>query len=79
MNSGEDRRNTAPEPSATGVENEQPPPDEVLEEPSTEKEPGREPKAKDPAEPEPSHQAVGIGVMDGPQEGGPGSGETSHV
>lgn len=39
---------------------------EELEEPSTEKEPGDEPKAPD-ADPEPSHRAVGIGVVGGPQ------------
>ena len=37
-----------------------------LEEPSTEKEPGEEPKSDDGGEPEPSHQAVGIGVVGGP-------------
>lgn len=39
---------------------------EELEEPSTEKPPGEEPKAADREEPEPSHQAVGIGVIGGP-------------
>lgn len=39
---------------------------EQLEEPSTEKAPGDEPKKKDAAsEPEPSHEAVGIGVIGG--------------
>jgi len=47
-------------------------PDEVpsteeLEEPSTEKSPGEEPKAPKRDDPEPDHQAVGIGVIDGPQ------------
>lgn len=37
-----------------------------LEEPSTEKAPGEEPKAPAPAEPEPSHEAVGIGVIGRP-------------
>jgi hypothetical protein len=37
-----------------------------LEEPSTEKDPDAEPKAAQPAEPEPSHEAVGIGVIGGP-------------
>ena len=36
-----------------------------LEEPSTEKQPEEEPKADAAAEPEPSHQAVGIGVIGG--------------
>lgn len=41
---------------------------EDLQEPSTEKEPGEEPKASEPqSEPQPSHQAVGIGVIPTPQ------------
>lgn len=40
---------------------------EDLEEPSTEKEPGEEPKAEHPGQPEPDHNAVGIGVVGGPQ------------
>ncbi|MGB3376566.1 MAG: hypothetical protein WBA87_15685 [Microbacterium sp.] len=40
---------------------------EDLEEPSTEKEVGEEPKAEKPHDPEPSHHAVGIGVIGGPQ------------
>ena len=39
---------------------------EDLQEPSTEKEPGREPKAAETEEPDPSHEAVGIGVIGGP-------------
>jgi hypothetical protein len=39
---------------------------EDLEEPSTEKEPGEEPKAAKPGEPEADHRAVGIGVVGGP-------------
>lgn len=35
--------------------------------PSTETEPGNEPKAPEPAQQEPDHQAVGIGVIGGPQ------------
>jgi len=38
---------------------------EELQEPSTEKDPGEEPKAKKPHDPEPSHEAVGIGVIGG--------------
>lgn len=38
-----------------------------LEEPSTEKSPEEEPKAPARAEPEPSHHAVGIGVIDDPE------------
>lgn len=37
---------------------------EELEEPSTEKDPGEEPKAPKRDEPEPDHEAVGIGVID---------------
>ena len=44
----------------------QAPDNEVLEEPSTEKAPEEEPKAATPDEPEPSHEAVGIGVIGGP-------------
>lgn len=40
---------------------------EELEEPSTEKEPGEEPKVEHPDQPEPDHNAVGIGVIGGPQ------------
>ncbi|MFG6443805.1 hypothetical protein ACFXP7_00885 [Microbacterium sp. P06] len=39
---------------------------EELEEPSTEKAPGDEPKGGDD-QAEPSHEAVGIGVIGGPQ------------
>lgn len=38
-----------------------------VDEPSTEKEPGEEPKAPKPHDPEPDHQAVGIGIVDGAQ------------
>lgn len=47
-------------------DDEQTPATEELEEPSTEKEPGKEPKKDKPAEPEPSHEAVGIGVIGRP-------------
>lgn len=36
-------------------------------EPSTEKDPGEEPKAARPHDPSPDHEAVGIGVVGGPQ------------
>ena len=39
------------------------PADEELTRPSTEKEPGEEPKAARPHDPEPSHEATGIGVV----------------
>ena len=41
------------------------PADDVLQEPSTEKDPREEPKAKRPHDPEPDHEAVGIGVIGG--------------
>lgn len=49
----------------------QDPSDTVLEEPSTEKDPGEEPRAPEPQQNEPSHHAVGIGVIDAesPDEG----------
>lgn len=40
---------------------------EELQEPSTEKSPGEEPKAPADQEGEPSHEAVGIGVIGRPQ------------
>lgn len=40
---------------------------EDLQEPSTEKAPGEEPKAPARDEPEPSHEAVGIGIIGRPQ------------
>lgn len=43
------------------------PSNEELEEPSTEKEPSEEPKAPSRNDPEPDHEAVGIGVIDGPE------------
>lgn len=46
---------------------------EELQEPSTEKEPGEEPKAAHPDQPDPDHEAVGIGIVDSetpPTEGG---------
>lgn len=42
------------------------PDEEVLEEPSTENEPGEEPRATKPDDAEPDHEAIGIGVIDGP-------------
>lgn len=38
-----------------------------MKEPSTEKEPGEEPKAPPHSEEEPSHEAVGIGIIGRPQ------------
>lgn len=40
---------------------------EELEEPSVEKDPGEEPKSGTGDQPEPSHEAVGIGVVGQPQ------------
>jgi hypothetical protein len=57
----------ASEKDAPQGENAAEAPDEAdLEEPSTEKAPEEEPKAASPDEPEPSHEAVGIGVIGGP-------------
>jgi hypothetical protein len=59
------------EPSETDerrTDTEQEPSTEDLQEPSTEKEPGEEPKAPEKTqEPQPSHEAVGIGVIGRPQ------------
>ncbi|MGP3535353.1 hypothetical protein ACTU3I_11210 [Microbacterium sp. RD1] len=48
-------------------ESEEEPRADELEEPSTEKDPGEEPKAPAPHDPEPDHEAVGIGIIDGPE------------
>lgn len=40
---------------------------EDLQEPSTEKDADEAPKAPNPDEPEPSHEAVGIGIVGRPQ------------
>lgn len=40
---------------------------EDLQEPSTEKDPGEEPKAPAKSEPEADHEAVGIGILGRPQ------------
>ncbi len=53
-------------PEQAREQDEQTPATEDLQEPSTEKPAGGEPKAAAPNEPEPSHQAVGIGVIGGP-------------
>jgi len=60
---------TAPEQaeSAEDADPSEVPSTEELKEPSTEKEPSEEPKAPRRDDPEPDHQAVGIGVIDGPQ------------
>ncbi|UGS28668.1 hypothetical protein K8F61_10460 [Microbacterium resistens] len=44
------------------------PSDEDLQEPSVAKEPGEEPKADKPLDPEPDHEAVGIGVIPTPDD-----------
>jgi hypothetical protein len=57
----------ASDPTEDGPDTgERSPSTEELQEPSTEKAPDEEPKAKEDSEIEPSHQAVGIGVIDGP-------------
>ncbi|WP_240665925.1 hypothetical protein [Agromyces sp. LHK192] len=38
--------------------------DDELDEPSTEKEPGSEPRAEQPDDPHADHHAVGIGIVD---------------
>lgn len=43
------------------------PANEDLQEPSTEKDPDEAPKAPNRDEPEPSHEAVGIGIIGRPQ------------
>lgn len=56
----------APADPPVANEDELPSTDE-LEEPSTEKPPGQEPKAPSRDEPEPSHHATGIGVVEDPE------------
>jgi len=63
---GGDTGTTHP-PSQDSQEQAEEPSTQDLKEPSTEKEPGEEPKAPDRAEPEPSHEAVGIGIVGRPQ------------
>jgi len=65
-------------PDADGM-----PSDEQLREPSVEKEPGEEPKAPTPHDPEPRHEATGIGVLptepvQPPDSGDPGKAEEPH-
>ena len=55
-----------PEEPQLPDEEEMPAADE-MEEPSTEKDPGEEPTAPTRDEPEPSHEAVGIGIIGRPQ------------
>lgn len=65
---------STPNPSTAGTPEEPQRPDaeempdaDQMEEPSTEKEPSEEPKAPQREEPEPSHEAVGIGIIGRPQ------------
>lgn len=66
-----DPANTAEKPAeADSPEDADPsevPSNDELEEPSTEKEPSEEPKAPTRNDPEPDHEAVGIGVIDRPE------------
>jgi hypothetical protein len=55
--------------SDTNDANEETPTTDELEAPSTEKAPGEEPKAARPHDPEPDHEAVGIGIPGRPQVG----------
>lgn len=48
-------------------ESDEMPAPEDLQEPSTEKEPSEAPRAPDRPDPEPSHEAVGIGIIGRPQ------------
>lgn len=64
-----DESEAAQVPAADEPGAEEVPPTEELEEPSTEKEPAEEPKAPRLHDPEPDHQAVGIGVEGRPQVG----------
>lgn len=48
-------------------ESDEMPETEDLQEPSTEKEPSEAPKAPDRSDPEPSHEAAGIGIIGRPQ------------
>ncbi|CAH0190661.1 MULTISPECIES: hypothetical protein [unclassified Microbacterium] len=57
--------NTPAEPKRPDPE--QMPDAEEMQEPSAEKDPGEEPKAPAREEPEPSHEAVGIGIIGRPQ------------
>lgn len=52
--------------------------EEDLTEPSAEKESGEEPKAPKKKDPEPSHEAVGIGVVGSPQMEPDTSGSTAR-
>lgn len=61
QNTGE--KSTEPSPPDQG----EMPATEDLQEPSTEKDPREAPKAPDRSEPEPSHEAVGIGIIGRPQ------------
>lgn len=60
----ETRSDDRPQP---GSDDRQEPSTEDLQEPSTEKDVDEEPRAARPHDPEPDHQAVGIGVIGGPQ------------
>ncbi|KRA24498.1 hypothetical protein ASD65_08745 [Microbacterium sp. Root61] len=71
---------------SNGRESEDAPATQDLEEPSTEKEVGQEPRAatpeepQQPQEPEPSHEAVGIGVIGEPmtESGDPSADDESR-
>jgi hypothetical protein len=59
-----------------GPDQEQPeePTTDDLQEPSVAKDPGEEPKAPETHDPEPDHEAVGIGVIDSPNADAEGQG-----
>ncbi|WP_235492584.1 MULTISPECIES: hypothetical protein [unclassified Leifsonia] len=65
----DERNNVSPTAeSAEQAPESEVPDDEELDEPSTENEPGEEPRAPKPDDSEPDHEAIGIGVIDGPSE-----------
>lgn len=64
---GPEKVEPAPVDESDPHENAEEPSTQDLREPSTEKEPGEEPKAPDRTDPEPSHEAVGIGIIGRPQ------------
>jgi hypothetical protein len=59
--------NKSPDAAEPPQDEREEPTTEELEEPSTEKEPAEEPKSPEGSGPEADHQAVGIGVIGGPQ------------
>lgn len=65
--SGSDQPTSSESNEPQPVDAEEMPDTEDMQEPSTEKEPAEEPKAPPREDPEPSHEAVGIGIVGRPQ------------